>query len=1013
MPHHRRRHLTLVVAAAALAGGCDDTPPAAPEYYDRVIQPILTASCTKNQGGCHRDDGTGGALGNLDLSSYEATTRRKDVLRTYGSYPEPLLLLKGAGPGSSIPYKPGRGDGKTAFLPSEIQHAGGAPIDRNSQAFFELQRWLANGATRDGSLSVRTLDATGRGACTADFASARPDLAARFDLSTVKDTDPLYMEFLSDVAPVVAANCAFASCHSSPQSDFFLTCNQGDGAKFNFLEVRDFVSAPPETSEFLLRPLAPASGGVSHTGGVFFANTADPNYQAFLRFATAAKAPMSGAMKSAGRQFFEENVMPVLLARGCALEACHSPGAPNDFKLRPGSQGYFSASALDRNYEEARRNFLDVDVPDPRVSRVVRKPVVRRDEGGIGIPHRGGPVLQSPGDPPGLDPTACPAWDPTTATPFCTLVEWHRRERADLVAAGTVDALAAGDTMSLAYVQRPPDTDALVDVDAYRPGADLILASAVLGPLGTVMVGAPAGSLLDNCPGTAASRDVRHPDFDYDGSRVVFALRTAQADTFDLYTVDLQSRACTKLTDGNGGSRNGLPLHNLDPIFAPTTPSSIVFASTRGRAAVGPTLSLKKLLVQTDLFRMSGKADGSFDAPVQLTVGLGAELGPAMMANGQISMTAEKASADFYQLSGRRINWDGTDYHPLLAQRKLSRGFDPQTLSQPMSLDQIPTHPSVGFQRATEIREGIDRSFVFIASDEAAPGAGGALATFNRSVGPFEADRAGASFLHSMEVLDGDGHAAGAGYRSPVQLPDGRYLVSYSGDTSVGAYDLVVFDPAAPAGAQRTTLIGCGGQACVQAALGYKRERKPVFTNVRQLVFGGGATGGDAAHGTVTYPDLPMLGTLLGANLRTGRFVDALRSATQVAIYEDRAPTDLAAGMGARTGSEMVFQDRHLLGAAPLAADGSVKLRLPSLTPLIVELQDGAGSALFTMSEEDQLGAGEAISRGVPQPFFNSVCGGCHGSVSGRELDIAIDPDALTGASVSTAHDADAQSIGP
>ena len=53
------------------------------------------------------------------------------------------------------------------------------------------------------------------------------------------------------------------------------------------------------------------------------------------------------------------------------------------------------------------------------------------------------------------------------------------------------------------------------------------------------------------------------------------------------------------------------------------------------------------------------------------------------------------------------------------------------------------------------------------------------------------------------------------------------------------------------------------------------------------------------------------------------------------------------------------------------------------------------------MSEEHQLGPGEHISRGVPQKFFNSVCGGCHGSVSGKELDIAIDPDALTGASVS------------
>jgi hypothetical protein len=1001
----------LLLSATLLAAACDDTPPGAPAYYDRVIQPILTTSCVRNQGGCHADDGTGSAFGNLDVTSYEALTRRHDALRTYGSYPEPLLLLKGAGPGATIPYKPGRGDGQTAFLPSQIQHAGGAPIARNSDAFFALQQWLANGATRDGSIADRPLDPSGRGTC--NSAAVRPDLVTRFDTSMVMDSDPLYQRFVSDVQPVLASSCAFAACHSSPQADFFLACADGDGAKFNYLEVRSYVADPPETSEFLLRPLAPASGGVSHTGGVFFPDKSDANYVALLGWATAAGAPAALAAKSPAHQFFDEQVMPLLLQRGCALEGCHSPGAANDFKLRPGSQGYFSTSALARNYDEARRNFLVADVPDPRQSRLLKKPLVPLAEGGLGLPHRGGPVLQSPGDPPGLDPRQCAPFDPSTSTAFCTLVEWQRRERAELLAASTADALAAGTTMPIVYVRRPPDADRLIDVDAYHPGADLLVADATLGDLGAIVSVAARGTLLGACPGTPATRDVRHPDVDYDGARVVFALRTAASDSWDLYTADLAGTTCTKITDGNGRRANGLPIHNLDPIFAPTTPSSIVFASTRGRPSVGPTLSQKYLLPQTDLWKMEANPDGSFKAPVQLTAQLGSELGPAMMQNGQVSLTAEKGSADFYQLSGRRINWDGTDYHPLLSQRKLSPGYDPGSPAPGTAFASLPLHPSVGYQRATEIREGLDRNFVFIASDDAAAGAGGALATFNRSVGPFEADRMGAGFLHSLEILDGDGHATGSGYRSPAQLPDGRYLASYSADTSVGAYDLVVVDPAAPAGARRTVLLDCSGAACVQAVPGYRRERKAPFTNQPQLVFGGG-TGGDvdAAHGVVTYPDLPMLGTLLGANLRTGRFVDVLRAARQVAIYEDVAPADAASGMAGRTGSEMVFQQRRLLGAAPLADDGSARLQLPSLTPLIVELQDGAGAPLFTMAEEDQLGAGEHISRGVPERFFNSVCGGCHGSVSGRELDIAIDADALTGASRCAAHDATPQALG-
>src|SRR6185436_5536357 len=145
-------------------------------------------------------------------------------------------------------------------------------------------------------------------------------------------------------------------------------------------------------------------------------------------------------------------------------------------------------------------------------------------------------------------------------------------------------------------------------------------------------------------------------------------------------------------------------------------------------------------------------------------------------------------------------------------------GFDPP----PMALtdggvppatpfEALPEHPSVGSQRATEIREGIDRNFVFVGSDEGMPGMGGALVTFNRSAGPFQADRTNVGFLRSMEVLDdgkcGGAHAAG-GYRSPVQLPDGRYLAAYSPDVGAGAYDLVIVDPRQPGCAN--VLVACG-----------------------------------------------------------------------------------------------------------------------------------------------------------------------------------------------------------
>jgi hypothetical protein len=66
-----------------------------------------------------------------------------------------------------------------------------------------------------------------------------------------------------------------------------------------------------------------------------------------------------------------------------------------------------------------------------------------------------------------------------------------------------------------------------------------------------------------------------------------------------------------------------------------------------------------------------------------------------------------------------------------------------------------------------------------------------------------------------------------------------------------------------------------------------------------------------------------------------------------------------------------------------------------------------------TMGEEHQLGPGEQISMGISQKLSDAVCGGCHGSVSGHELDIAVTPDALTGASASASASATPVQIGP
>ncbi len=187
------------------------------------------------------------------------------MLRTYGSYPHPLLLLKALPEDSvQIPYQ-----GKQ-FV-SEIRHAGGKPIMANSDAYFELKRWLDNGANRDG-IAPAEKPGVGIGGCNI----ALPPVSRRIPVDT---TTPGYQTFVDEIQPFLMQSCAYGTCHSSPQADFYLTCGSDDEQlAFNYGQVAGFVVPMPtavEQSEILLRPLSPQAGGVSHTGGVFFASRDD------------------------------------------------------------------------------------------------------------------------------------------------------------------------------------------------------------------------------------------------------------------------------------------------------------------------------------------------------------------------------------------------------------------------------------------------------------------------------------------------------------------------------------------------------------------------------------------------------------------------------------------------------------------------------------------------------------------------------------------------------------------
>lgn len=978
----KSRLILVSIGLVACGGGNQDGP----TFYERNIEPILVGSCAGQTSGCHavdENDPFGFAAGNFDVTSFENVQKRRDLLKPFGAYNEPALLIKAVGIGSGLGV-----NYNGEFLELEIQHVSNAPLGVGSEAYLTLLEWTQNGATADGR-PPPTPPQSGQGGCS----SFVPE---DFDEAAVT-SEPTFGEFVANVQPVLEG-CSAGSCHGAPQADFYVTCGDNDRQlAFNFSQAQAFVDDPVDNTQILQVPLAVESGGFFHTGGDHFATREDPDYVAISEWAQSVGRVEFGA-GDPGREFFAAEIQPLLLTRGCSFEACHSPQATNDFQLRSGSKGFFSAIALERNYQTLLEDFMAPEVPDARRGRAVSKGLIQAFGG---INHRGGPVLETPGSG-GSEPSTCPdPFDPATASAYCTFQEWIDIERAKLLGDGEIDELAAGQTVPIVYVDRLASHVADVhELDTYQPDSDLLVDQATIAADGSITAAGAPVSLLAGCPGAGDTTqvDVRAPDVHPDGNLVAFAMRTGPTDPLGVYTVEIDGQNCVRLTPAEAAV-DGIMIHNFDPAFS-NDGASIAYASTRGGETPAPTLSRRFFEPQSDIWRMG--IDGSNRE--QVTFLTNSELSPQFMREGRMIMTTEKVSEGFYQLSGRRINWDLTDYHPLLGQRAQSPFASAD--------DPAAVRDSVGYQRATEIREGFNGNFLAVFSDPGTAAGAGNLGIFNRSVGTMEVGRDDPGFLESLVFPDsGDigraGPSAGA-YRSPFPLLDGQIMASYvAGNVDLSTatnldFDIVAVNPSTGA---RTTIIG-GARSQLEAVLAIKRPRHEMFFNLRQLVFGGkrdaDITGGPEfaiAH----FPDAPLIFTLLTANLRRGRPVDLFRDATHLAVYSE-APAP--AGSGPNTGD--IFQQRSLVGRAPLESDGSLRVRVPAATPVILELQDASGSPVVTMREEHQFGRGENISFGIALPLFDAVCAGCHGTISGSELDVFVTPDALTGASESLSQDANA-----
>jgi len=974
-----RSHLLALVL---VLGACSDNSNPS-TYYERTIAPILRSRCTTSGGGpCHVDDGSGRANGNLDLSSFESVHRRPDVLRRFGSYPYPLLLLKGLAPENNPELTMLVGD--VPDVPLVIRHAGGVQLTTDSESFFTLQRWLENGATETG-LPPPAGNDKDRGECSKLI---RFDLFAQPTLDAVDIDSDNYKQFQEQVWPWIRGGtnaqgddfgkgCLGRECHGMrdsngvPTNELYFTCGDDETQqRFNYLMARTY-SGRSGRGQLNVKPLA---GGAYHDGGKLFASVQDPIYEA-IRAWSAVDPPFELAAGE-GERFFRYNVQPVLASHGCYLEACHSLVNFNFYKPLAGTDGLFGTRVSLHNYLQARF-MLGLETPDPAKGRLLEKNLIA-PEGGIF--HRGGPVLGSAAGC-NLDVAAVRA-DPSRswfeeAPAACIVKVWHQLERTIAVETGelTADPGAVG-----VFVRRPPNPDRHIDFDTYRPGADLLRMDLTVDAGGRVtgLAGSPT-SLLGSCGITVANADVRRPDIKGDGSKVVFAMRASASEGLDLWEVDIDGANCHRLGLTGGTDAAGSPIHHFDPAYAPG--GAIVFASTMGDATAEdpdrrePSRTPKYFLPNSNIWVFVPNG-----TPQKLSYLNGAELMPRLERTREIIYAVEKAAPDFYQISTRALRLDdGGGYRPQLGQR-----------------------PKMGYGQVTEMRELVDFRTVFIASDPGTYFGGGRLGVQDLTLGLEELAYTDSGFPHPTRILDEQaaarpGEPGNGVYRSPTPLPDGRILVAYSPGTvdlgNSGAsvdYGLWVVDPTGRTASWQ--LYDTPGQFDIEPVVAYKRVWVPQPNRLQQ---------GDDQLGEMIYHSVPLFAALLNDNSRVATVPNAQVASVRV-LEQMPVPgniTSAGAAGGDVYGSEQVYLKRRLLGVAPLLSDGSLRVLLPARTPYIIELLDGDGNVIDWQREEEQIGPGETQPRLTQVSLFNAVCGGCHNALDGSELGVAVGPDVTTGAS--------------
>jgi hypothetical protein len=771
--------------------------------------------------------------------------------------------------------------------------------------------------------------------------------------------------FAEQVVPVFEASCASSTCHGvAPGAEasgeviawdtFVLQLDEqgrlADLPAARAASLRAINTVEPPFSSLLRKPSDRAWGGLSHRGLSSFTSPEDPAYQALLAWIEAE--PQGGEDPeplSALEQQFADEVQPELVALSCFNASCHGLSSAVPFRLDAGIGGQHSIEGTRHNLEAAR-SMVSLD-GYPLQSRLLRKALPLHD-GGLG--HKGGNAAFLQG------------LDDERVQP---IVDWICAERLEATGLDCVQEPSEDPLRSFVYVRGELPAEGAFQLDSYAPGTDIWLATLVDGRLETENLTA---SLHDG------GGDARDPALDAEGRMLAFSLRQDEDSGHELWELDLQTREARQLTTSAGKLAGGGLATDRDPAWGPE--GTLWFVSTRLGLVADAGQQLDAELFELDLHTRE-LVRRSWTPHIErypAYLVLGEEAG------GEISFTA------------------------------LRDALEPQSRAHPF---RFPTglrteyHQHFGITPPEDLlfdlRELADGRYVAVLGDLGSAWAGGRLVVIDRNLGPELNGRAetldpGLPFyLEPMTRLDPDSSASGTTgrlWRDPVGLPDGSLLAALA----KGPLDLD--DPLAEPhlSLARLELVeGSEGpelswEPLLEDAEADLWDPQPVLA--RHLPPSDETWSWDegADQGRIHHQGVATIDALLG-NLYPSGLKEPRADFAWVRLVE-HLPLTPNERSGASLGSH---GPARILAELPLAADGTFQAVLPAELAFRIQLLDERRLAVGEPHNRwFDVHPGQTIPQGVQVEHYDTLCAACHGALDGDPEQVFVEPDGLSGASL-------------